>query len=85
MKHYHIIDNATGCLPESDPVVVESWERAKQIVKGMLDQYDEDDYGWERAGRYLWNVYGESAGVERVIEIQPCEEEREDCKIDVEA
>jgi len=42
MAHYHIIENTPGYLPDSDPYIVDTEEEAREAIKDIVSQWEEE-------------------------------------------
>ncbi len=80
-RHYHVVENTPGYMPESDPAVFGSKRAAESYAAELARELREDGYhtsGSAQDGQIYAERDADDLG--RVIEVSKCFEGREDCQ-----
>ena len=72
-RHYHVIENTPGYLPDSDPYITTRRADAERVASSLARELREDGYKTWGSAR-SWSIHAErdSSDLGRVIEIVEC-------------
>lgn len=78
-RHYHVVENTPGYMPDSDPSVCRTLVEAGDYAHFLAQSLRDDGYRVWGNKRDGYQGERDNRDLGRVIEIIPCDEDRPEC------